>query len=230
MQGSTHLPQRLRRPTLVSYLMLTLLSLLGAIMGIFWVGNARLFLWFNQIGNATTDALFLVVTALGDGLFFALLCVLIWVVDYLAHRRRQAGEVIHTLGFTGNASTPWFLRGLCLAFGFGLSSLLTQLLKRVVFAEGWHRPQSFFEQAGVAIRQPAGVELFSHNSFPSGHTTSAFCMAALLAFFFPKPSMQVLFLVLAWAVGLSRIMLGQHFPLDVFAGAALGTVCALTVA
>jgi undecaprenyl-diphosphatase len=58
-------------------------------------------------------------------------------------------------------------------------------------------------------------------SLPSGHTAGAFIVATAVALYFP------LFLPLAllWAVsiGMSRIMLGVHFPLDVIAGAVLGT-------
>ena len=227
MPGPTHLPLRQRRPTLVSYLMLFLLSLIGFAISIAAVGNARMFLWFNSLGTDVTDVAFNLVTVIGDGLFFGLLCAVALVVDYLAYRRRAVGETIHIIGFTGGGATPWFMRGLCLLFGFALSSGLAQLLKRVVFDEGWLRPRGYFEKAGIAIRQPAGVDMFTYNSFPSGHTTTAFCMAAMLAFFFPKPKGQVLLLAIAWVVAISRVMLGQHFPLDVLAGAALGTACAL---
>jgi undecaprenyl-diphosphatase len=57
-------------------------------------------------------------------------------------------------------------------------------------------------------------------SFPSGHTSAAFLTTGVLAYFYP------LFLipVLIWAinVGISRIILGVHFPSDTIAGAVLG--------
>ena len=62
-------------------------------------------------------------------------------------------------------------------------------------------------------------------SLPSGHTAGAFVVATAVAIYYP------LFwpLALSWAlcIGLSRIMLGVHFPLDVIAGALLGTLCTL---
>lgn len=57
-------------------------------------------------------------------------------------------------------------------------------------------------------------------SFPSGHTTLAFCMAAVLADAFPRHKKKFYFL--AFIVGFSRIYLGVHFPSDVLAGLVLG--------
>ena len=63
-------------------------------------------------------------------------------------------------------------------------------------------------------------------SFPSGHTSAAFMMTVLLAGLFPS----VYWALLPWAacVGVSRVMLGVHFPTDILAGACLGITCGLT--
>ena len=62
-------------------------------------------------------------------------------------------------------------------------------------------------------------------SMPSGHTTAAFLMAALIGYFFGV----FLLVVYCWAalIGLSRVVLGVHYPSDILAGAALGTSCAV---
>ena len=60
-------------------------------------------------------------------------------------------------------------------------------------------------------------------SFPSGHTTSAFCTATSLSLMYPK--WYVIVPAYSWAtmVGYSRMHLGMHYPFDVLAGAILGT-------
>lgn len=59
-------------------------------------------------------------------------------------------------------------------------------------------------------------------SFPSGHTSTAFATAASLSINFKK--WYVVVPAYAWAasVGYSRLYLGQHYPTDVLAGAAIG--------
>ena len=63
-------------------------------------------------------------------------------------------------------------------------------------------------------------------SFPSGHTTSAFAVAAFcLAVCNPAVS---LFMGLAVCIALSRVYLGVHFPSDVFAGMCLGLIAGIS--
>ncbi len=66
---------------------------------------------------------------------------------------------------------------------------------------------------------------YAYASFPSGHATTAFAAAVILAAWHPRRAGT--FLGVAALVGLSRIVLGAHFPSDVLAGALLGSGTAL---
>jgi membrane-associated phospholipid phosphatase len=60
-------------------------------------------------------------------------------------------------------------------------------------------------------------------SFPSGHTSSAFCGAAFLDIRYGH-SYGIPAYAAASLVGWSRIEADQHYPLDVVAGAAIGII------
>jgi len=55
-------------------------------------------------------------------------------------------------------------------------------------------------------------------SFPSGHATTAFLVAGLLALGFTSRLASVAVLLVALAAGVSRSVVGVHFPLDVLGG------------
>lgn len=98
---------------------------------------------------------------------------------------------------------------LWVAAGTGLA--LSQPLKRTC-----KRRRPALRLAGFT----ALVENPDRFSFPSGHTTVAFSVAVALAS--QGPALAMIMLPLAWLIGISRVYLGAHYPLDVGAGAVLG--------
>lgn len=58
------------------------------------------------------------------------------------------------------------------------------------------------------------------DAFPSGHTTCAFALAAVLSHYYPR--WRIVFFVLACLVAAARVVRGSHWITDVVAGALLG--------
>ncbi len=74
----------------------------------------------------------------------------------------------------------------------------------------------------------AGLTLQSgYDSFPSGHSTAAFCLAYVFAQYFPRYA--IVFYLFPLAVGFERVVHGSHFPSDILGGAILGLIIGKTV-
>jgi undecaprenyl-diphosphatase len=71
------------------------------------------------------------------------------------------------------------------------------------------------------------IERPDSSSFPSNHAANAFALAVLFAIYYPKSAW--VFLASAVLVAYCKIYLGDHYLLDVLAGAALGTGFAFLV-
>jgi len=106
--------------------------------------------------------------------------------------------------------------GMALA-GLG-GGLLAQIVKALV---GRTRPELWLG--------PFHHARASATSFPSGHTVGAFALAGVLAFASPSRTLRIVALLLAAAVGLSRILAFRHWTSDVLASAVLGLVVARLV-
>lgn len=63
-------------------------------------------------------------------------------------------------------------------------------------------------------------------AFPSGHTAAAFAIMGSIGFYFKDNALLLFAFFFASLIGLSRIMLGVHWPIDILIGAALGWVSA----
>jgi membrane-associated phospholipid phosphatase len=113
----------------------------------------------------------------------------------------------------------------------GIAVSILAFVSKSVFHQP--RPARFFEEHGLMskVHPIEGVHLnVGMNSFPSGHTMAAFALFAFLAFCWPqKKWAALLFFLLAFLVGLSRMYLVQHFFKDVYLGAILGVSVAVLV-
>ena len=85
------------------------------------------------------------------------------------------------------------------------------------------RPPAVFDAGTFNLIGPA----LRAGAFPSGHTATAFAVMALLGAYITGWGRLLPLLALATLVGLSRIALGVHWPLDVLAGAAGGWLAGL---
>jgi len=86
----------------------------------------------------------------------------------------------------------------------------------VKYAVGRYRPDE--TEATWYARPFSG-----HVSFPSGHTTQAFALAAVVSGHYRQPWVRVTAFFVAGAVGIARIQLDKHYASDVVLGAVIGT-------
>ena len=160
-----------------------------------------LFLEINSWHTTAWDNFFYWLTYLGDGLSFI---AIILVLLFFSYSKALNGLVI-----------------------FLTTSLLAQLLKNLFFNEHF-RPFKVLSDDNV-LHIPDGVNPLLNNSFPSGHTITAFSIATFLVLISSKRIVWLPLLIAAWLIGFSRIYLTHHFPADVWAGAVLGTLSTLIV-
>jgi membrane-associated phospholipid phosphatase len=153
----------------------------------------------NKLYNPTSNTFFKYYTNFGDGVTFAIVCLLLFVFGKMR----------------------WGIIGL---LSFAISGGVAQFLKKVVFG-AVPRPHTYFKNI-YPLSTVDGVDVAYLYSFPSGHTITVFAMFSLLAFIGHKRNGWVTFCFLAAVLGgISRIYLAQHFTEDVMAGTLIGFVC-----
>lgn len=150
--------------------------------------------------------------------------IMVWIYRYTQHK--QCRRIIY-LSRTGDGHL-YLLIGITLWLfepQHGKTFLYTALMAYALEIPVYLILKKMFKRARPAdLLQNFKSHITPSDKFslPSGHTAAAFLMAYMLSYFYPAV-MPVAYL---WAcgIGMSRILLGVHYPTDVILGASLGTL------
>lgn len=109
-----------------------------------------------------------------------------------------------------------------------LTGLLAQVGKIMIFTD-WERPPVVFKDIlDVTILHPNPPH---SRSFPSGHSTSAATGGLFFAYFLSQWRLgwTVLVGLFTLFIGFTRVIIGVHFPGDIFVGSVIGSVGGLLI-
>jgi membrane-associated phospholipid phosphatase len=178
----------------------------GAVLQLLFTPTEIMF-WINQHHNSLLDSFFYYVTLLGeDTIWLSFLCALAYDNYVRGNDRSYAIKVL---------LISW------------LSKVLVSVSLKNIF--NYPRPIEVYQHSTQAIHLVDGVTMHHWQSFPSGHTMTAFAFACVCLFLSKKTYLAIIVLLTAMLVGYSRMYLFQHFPRDVFAGSVLGVGVSIIV-
>lgn len=166
----------------------------GGLFLVFSYPKADLHLAINQWHSAFFDAFFKYLTLLGSG-WMVLLLALIFLLIQVRH------AVVFLIGNL-------------------LITLFVQVGKHLIFPDAL-RPVAYFKGTHV-LHLVDGVVMHSYNSFPSGHSATAFAIFVMLILLIKNRGLKFLLLLVALLTAFSRVYLSQHFMADILAGSLIG--------
>ena len=132
--------------------------------------------------------------------------------------RGWARDEAHRVGLTRVAARASYFFA-CIA----LSGIAAQTIKH---AASRMRPAFLAQDGAFAFLGPSWHH--GADSFPSGHTTSAFAAAVALGLMMPR--LRFGLAICAVLIGISRVITHNHYPSDVLCGALLGSSVSLLTA
>lgn len=163
--------------------------------------KVELHLTFNSFHSPFFDTFFHYITYLGDGVMALLTVIILLTIKYRYALIAGLSNII--------------------------ASLITLFLKFTLYPDAV-RPKKFFENIQSIYLVP-GIDNHLYNSFPSGHSTTAFSLYFALALFVDNGILKSLLFIVALLTGYSRIYLSQHFFEDVYTGSLIGLCITIIV-
>ena len=118
-----------------------------------------------------------------------------------------------TLAISQGLASEVFLRFTLIPLG---TFILITIIRALINAK---RPYEVYDYTPPVRKRTQG------KSFPSRHTVSAFIIA--MAFLYIQTKLGVIMLVVATAIGITRVLAGVHFIRDVIGGAVIGIAVGL---
>ncbi|GBF27129.1 hypothetical protein MnTg02_02175 [bacterium MnTg02] len=158
--------------------------------------------------DPTALKIFKVFTDFGKSGWILVLCAVVVGVLYLMKRDAK--------GFRFRAGCSHFLGVFSFLFvAVAGSGLVALLLKNII---GRARPKHFDTLGPIEFSPLALTADFA--GFPSGHATTIFALAAVLAFLWPRTRV-IAYAIAVW-VASTRFLIGAHYLTDAVAGSFLG--------
>ncbi|MEX8548999.1 MAG: phosphatase PAP2 family protein [Mucilaginibacter sp.] len=153
----------------------------------------KIYFAINHIHTVFADVFFENFTNLGDSLGCTIIAIIVFLIN--------------------------FRKGFLLATSYLITFAVSQTIKHLVKAP---RPHLFFAKKLSGIYLVKGVVMLDKDSFPSGHSVSAFTAALVLTYVAKKKWWGPFTLIFAVLIAYSRMYLSEHFLVDVTAGSAIG--------
>lgn len=178
------------------FLIPTLIFLMVAVILLISYSKTELHILSNEANSQFFDSFFKYTTFLGDGTMIAVLFIILLFVKYRYAFAFLAGSLA--------------------------TSLMVNIIKKVILND-IYRPSKYFELFETyQLHFAEGVKLHSLQSFPSGHTASAFNLFLTLALLTKSKWLKLFLFFIAVVVAYSRVYLSQHFLIDITAGSVIG--------
>ena len=187
----------------IIFLVLLICSVFAALSYTFWDVGIAYYFKYGTGSQFREPAK--IITVLGDAKWYYGLLIILLLIFYFIKKNKL-----------------FFTRVAYVLFSLITAGIINSSIK---WLAGRHRPKNLFQH------DLYGFSFFGTSyeltSFPSGHTSVVFCIAAAVAILFPRWSIPVF--AAALVIGISRAVITVHFLGDVIGGAATGIISALIV-